>query len=373
MFRSERGGAKKEKWEEGLDIHKILETIHREEKDSPHLEISDRAAERLGELMERCRGEERKIVAIIRCWGKSEEDLREVMVRLEKMEKYLPELKGVIFAIDADQGPTDETENNLNAVIGREKSTISVVPLKINNYSWTAGFNGPVALLSQSAKEQEIPEENIFIFPLSFDVEFEKKDLQMLAERFRKTGFVMTAKRTGEEFLDKKQSKDLAHLTTDLISHPEKLIEDEEEIKKVVTLARNTATIVPLSEVSHIGGYDNSTNEIGGMEDHDLYLRILIDALHKGKILEKADNFSPEEKRKIIEARAKVKTLLESMRNLVGYSDLAWEELGKDARQKKIKRELSALKIISQRIAALTGVGDSEKYKTPVENRDFNF
>jgi hypothetical protein len=362
---------------ENLDIQKILKKINRSEKGSPHLEIISRAVEQLSELTERCRGDGRKIIAIIRCWDKSKNDLREVVSRLEKMKMFLPELEGAIFAIDGDHDLGQKTDTNLEAVVEKEKPSVAAVPIRINNYSWTAGFNGPAALLSETAKEQKISEENIFIFPLSFDVEFNEEELRALAEKFRKTGFVATAKQTSGEILNEEKKIDLSFLTTDLISHPEKLIgknlRGRENFNKLVTLARNTATIVPLSEITRMGGYDNSTNEIGGMEDHDLYVRILIEVLRESKISEKTGDLPDEEKKKIMRAREKVRNLLESLRHPVTYSDLAWNKLKVSAKKEKIKREMSALRIITERITALAENSDSDKYKTPEQNRDFNF
>lgn len=360
-----------------LDIHKILEKINRSEKGSPHLEVGDRAVEQLSELAERCRGDRKKIIAIIRCWDKSEDDLKEVVSRLEKMKLFLPELEGAIFAVDGDHDLRQKTEANLEAVIKREKPSVAAVPVRINNYSWTAGFNGPAALLSETAKDQKIPEENIFIFPLSFDVEFSDDELRELAQRFKKTGLVTTAKQTSGEILDEEKKIDLSLLATDLVSHPEKLIGKnsgrKENFNKLVTLARNTATIVPLSEITRMGGYDNSTNEIGGMEDHDLYVRILIEALREGKILEETGDLPNEEKKKIMMAREKARILLESLRHPVVYSDLAWNKLKVGAKKEKIKREMSALRTITERITALAENNDPDKYKTPEKNRDFNF
>lgn len=362
---------------ENLDIKKILEKINRSEKGSPHLEVGDRAVEKLSELVERCKGDGRKIITIIRCWDKSEDDLKEVVSRLEKMKLFLPELEGAIFAVDGDHDLRKKTDVNLEAVIKREKPSVAAVPVRINNYSWTAGFNGPAALLSETAKDQKISEENIFIFPLSFDVEFSDDELRELAQRFKKTGLVTTAKQTGGEILNEEEKIDLSLLATDLVSHPEKLIgknlRREENFNKLVTLVRNTATIVPLSEITRMGGYDNSTNEIGGMEDHDLYVRILIEVLRGSKILEETENLSEEEKRKIMRAREKARNLLESLRHPVAYSDLAWNKLKVGAKKEKIKREMAALRTITERITALAESDNPDKYKTPEKNRDFNF
>jgi hypothetical protein len=360
-----------------LDIHKILEEIHREEKDSPRLEMSDRATEQLKEFLEQCKSGDPKVVAVIRCWNKNREELAVLFSRLEKMRQIIPELGGAIVAINADQDKDQQTSAGIEEILAKDKLSFSVVPLPVRGYTWTAGLNGPAALLHQTSQAEHVPEENIFVFNLSFDVEFNDAELEKIAKRFRAGKVIVTARQEGEEDITQERRKEVARIITDVISHPEKKEEEysgsQEILEKILSVARNTAALASLSEIVRMGGYNNFCNKAGGQEDQDLYTRILLEAFLEAKIFEKIDDLPIEEKEKRVAARKKAKKILEALRDAVGYQDPAWNKMPADKREAKIKRETTSRRIISKNIFALVKISDPNKYKTPEQNRDFNF
>jgi hypothetical protein len=366
-----------ERGEIKLDINKILENLHREGEANSRLEIGSVGVEQLEKFLELCKSGEPKIVAVVRCWNKNQEELSSLFSRLERMRQIIPELGGAVVAINADQDKDQQTSAGIEEILAKDKPSFSVVPLPVRGYTWTAGLNGPAALLYQASQAEHLSEDNIFVFNLSFDVEFSDDELEKISKRFKNNEFIVTARREAGEDITKERRKETAKIITDVISHPEKKEEEysgsQDILEKILSVARNTAAIIPLAEIVRMGGYNNFCNKAGGQEDQDLYTRILLEAFNEAKILKDLDNLSMEEKEKIMRARKKARKILEALRDSVGYQDPAWNKMPTDKRQAKIERETTSRRIISKNIFSLAKSSDSDKYKTPEENRDFNF
>jgi len=361
---------------EKLSVAEILRNLHKEGAE-PRLEMDAVAIEQLEKFLEQCKSGEPKIVAVIRCWNKNQEELAALFSRLEKMRQIIPELGGVVVAINADQDKDQQTSVGIEEILTRDEPSFPVVPLPVRGYTWTAGLNGPAALLHQASQAEHLSEDDILVFNLSFDVEFSDDELEKISKRFKNNEFIVTARREIGEDDTRERRKEIARIITDVISHPEKKEEEysgsQEILEKILSVARNTAAMIPLAEIIEMGGYNNFCNKAGGQEDQDLYTRILLETFSEAKILEKLDDLPVEEKEKIMRARKKARKILEALRDSVGYQDPAWNKMPLDKRQAKIERETTSRRIISKNIFSLTRSSSSDKYKTPEQNRDFNF
>jgi hypothetical protein len=209
--------------------------------------------------------------------------------------------------------------------------------------------------MEQGLRQKSMSSENVSIFNISFDVKFDQQGLQNLANQWQKSGIAVTAREDSDN-VPLPKTDEVTELLRLSYEPTEKDSPGVLINQNIIALARNTATIVPLSEITRLEGYNNEYNESGGMEDHDFIVRLILDFLKKGKF-------------------GVVKRILRACNNPAYYQDTRWDALTSESRDEKKNRELGAIKTIAENIIRLHGEGASEEneYVTPEQNRDFRF
>lgn len=293
--------------------------------------------------------------SVVRCWDRTEEELKDFLDNIQEMKAQLPELKGLLAVINTVADPNSKTKSSIETTMQTEELDFAVVPVDIvDNYSWTAGLNAPAALMYQGLRRENKPPENVSMFNISFDVRFDPQDLQNLLNQYRKLGFAITA-RKGSKNIPLPRANEVAELLRLPFEPAKKYLLGALSNQNIVALARNTATIVPLSEIARLQGYNNACNESGGMEDHEFIVRVILDFLRKGKF-------------------GIVKEILRACNNPAYYQDARWDNLTDEAKDKKISRELDAIITIAKNMELRSEeTPENNKYVTPEQNRDFNF
>lgn len=357
-----------------IDIDNVLAQIENKEigEQVPSLHFDTFGKKQLVELVEKLKGGEKQIVSIIRCWNKGDVEITEILKKLEEMKKHMPELGGVFFSINAEGDVEDEqgkgTRERINILAEQQDLDVAIIPVDIHNYSWTAGLNGPAALLHNIAQQQGIAESNISVLNQSFDVHFDQHTLEEVSQRIQEGRPIVTSR--SDELGAEHEEKEGARLALDLVKQQfesEEIDNTLEEQKKILSLGRNTGMLLSLEDISMLGGFNRDTNEMGGMEDHEFGARLLVYTFRMAKKEKEAGNTAEGAKwmRKAIE-------LMKAMKRPVHYSDSAWEKhTGKEA---KLEREKKALKTIidnvTQRFASNTEPESAVLEKT---QQDFNF
>lgn len=262
------------------------EIINSELETPPRLELSAQSQAKMAELLNILIKENKPaVVAIVRCWNKTPEDLAKFQTRIEAMKSKVPELAGILIAINADQDKNSATapavENTLSAV--------PMVAVPVRGYSWTAGLNGPAALLHACLENHPEILNKTEIFNLSFDVDIPESSLELIHTAVSE-GKPALSLRIEENIQNKEQAESVQSEYTieiqallarisDIIKNPTITADHRQTYvetsgKSLAVLGRNTNLIAPLADVSSLGGFDPSCNKIGGMEDHDFFWRM---------------------------------------------------------------------------------------------------
>lgn len=299
------------------------------------------------------------IVAVVRCWNKDEKSVAEMLDRVDDIKKSLPGLQGIILAINYDDDKNNMTENSLVEVSKQRETSVPILPLRINKYSWTSGLNVGVALTNEIAKEKNINTENIKMLNMSFDANIEKEEIEKMKRLSDEQKYVFTVRKTSEDKppFELDQNKLWEKFKT-IMKKPM-----NSNLFELVYAMRNTLSLVPLTDLVDFGGFNplcngqerplepgGKTFSIKGMEDSEFYMRLFLDALKKGK----------------------TKTIREFKRSLdesVVYNDPSWQRIGEVDRFKKISNETDALNKIVNNLAG--SINDSGVNKISVEQQDF--
>lgn len=338
-----------------VNVENFLEAITYEHEGAPNLEVSNFSEKELQRLFSAIKENKNSIVAVIRCWNKTTEQLSEVFERLKDLQKSIPQLRGAFISINDDNDKDHQTSKNVEELSVNED--LPIVPLKVKGYTWTSGLNGPVALLNQFCEQEGIDSNKQQVFNLSFDSIFSEEEAKKIAEKIRNGEPVISMRSEGES-LDEKSARKTSEVIKRLIKKGvdvdggvDEVVQDNES---VAFMARNTGMVWSLHDLARLGGFNKERNKAGGMEDHEFGVRLLLDALQTKQF-------------------GKAKKLLKAMKeNPIIYTDLAWQKIDEAGRKKKISNELVA---IVQIVSDLTAVGklpnDSKKWIVKEENRDF--
>lgn len=333
---------------------KCLREIEFDGKDMPRLEMNQDSANSFNRLLKLCENTYgTPIICIVRCYNKSKEDINEFLIRFEKIKKFIPEIQGVMIAINKEGDKDGQTGKNLDEILKKNSGHKDIIPIQVKNYSWTAGLNGPAALLCQGAKEKNLDPENMSVFNLSFDTEFDDGALMDFAKQYRANKIVMTNRKEKDQF-NAPDWETLKNILKANLSKHDRSLPDIIGNKDLMSLARNTASCIKLSQIKEVGGYDKSCNDIGGMEDHDFTIRTILDALQNKDY-------------------SKAKKIIDSIRKPVEYNDIAWNSLSPGKQEEKLFRERKATENVVKSITVKKKTENKEKYKTPEKNQDFKF
>lgn len=344
---------------ETLDLAKIEALIEqRDTPGSPKIEMSEPARQEfirlLSSLVEKTGP---KMIAVIRCWNKSAEDLRALRERLKTFQNECPELCGAMIAINSDgEKEKDESGRPMTAAyldtLATEKDSFPMVPVAIKNYTWTAGLNGPTALLHASGREAGLMETDIHTLNLSFDAIFSPGTAGEISKRLQAGLPVMTLRieevlSTPEETVTveseyvgdgRENTSEIAPLWDKmlvLLRKPEVTREEIAEFyefrsKALVMLSRNTALVFKLPDLVRNGGFNPACNGWGGMEDHEMFLRLLLEAEEGSEAFQK---------------------LMETAKQPLLFSDPSWNSMPQGDEKKgrvfKYEHEKSAVEKIA--------------------------
>lgn len=350
-------------------IKEALEEIKKDGADAPEIKLAPEIEPQLMDLFAKFDSPGQHILGVVRCWNKNEDELFLFFERIESLQKALPELAGVVLVInnEGEEKSGGETQKNLSGI---NNGGVLVVPLTIKKYSWTAGLNGPVALLRKYCATREIDLHDQYVFNFSFDVKFDDVALQKLAENFRAGKTTIT--RRGEIVEQPVSSQDTARDDLEISQKISQLISGgslpDKDFVKVLTLGRNTGSLIKLADLIALGGFDARCNALGGMEDQDFWLRKLISMLRASDI-------------------SGAKSLLRGLRKPIEFQDSAWNALSSEKKLDKYDKEMLSLHKIIERLVSLHKAGaptdsgaltdsevpiDPEALIVPIEHRDFN-
>ncbi len=340
-----------------------LTTLERDIKNTerlnaPEIELAPFAKKELQKLVavlrETNESEEAKnVVAVVRCWKKNKESLQKLLARLQQMRHTMPELRGLFISINADQDTNDQTTLALQEIVtASPDSDFPIIPVKVKNYSWTAGLNAPAAVLHKLLTDNDLDEAQTHMLNQSFDVELSDEQAGIMAKRVREGKPLLTLRTsTGEATPD--EIKTYIQMAKPILADDSSPTERAAYLRDnpgLVTLVRNTCSIASLKDIVELGGYSPKTNRYGGMEDHDFIMRLLIssDAPTRRKLLRAF--LSPEA--------------------YVAYRDAAWEKISFGDKTYKKNRERNANVLIASDLADRRKNND---FIVKPKDRDFVF
>jgi hypothetical protein len=310
--------------------------------------------------------EDLSIVAIVRCWNKSEIDLIEFLKRVQKFQESIPNLKGVFLSINNDGEDKGFTDSNLQKAIEAVPLDIPVVPIGVSNYTWTSGLNAPTAMLNEICLEKKIDFENVRVMNFSFGVDIPEEELEKIEKNIHENKYILTARRTSDgtnPFLNNETGKDLWKKFKEILRYP-----NEADLTELAYTMRNTLNIIPLKDIIRLGGfnplcngetrafstthpnpfYSHITNSretkitIRSMEDAEFFMRLILNALNSREF-------------------ETIKNLRRAMDEPVFYDDKDWNKMHELKKIKKIGNEMTALSLIISGLAAKESIPTGEE------------
>lgn len=382
------GGQSREEWDE-QKIGKMLESIQNPElAKAPSVNLTDEAKREFGRIAKDIKKQTNNLFLVIRCWNKTENDLKELFDRLKKMQSNIPEMQGVFIVINAGGDKDAQTSRAVDSLVASESLSFKVVATPVAEYSWTAGLNAPAALLHSVCKEEDADETKQFVLNYSFDAVMSEAANQEIADHIRSGEPLMTAR--VEESVDSKkeieivQEENRENFTRmmdkfyDFLTNKDSEFSAEEFTndyhKAMVTLGRNTSMLFSLADIVRLGGFDRSCNALGGMEDHDFVFRLFLDIVKKIKY-----ESDPKLQDELVD---KLRAYNEAFKEPLPYNDPAWNRMpqGDEAvgdkkatgRIFKYDHERKALQQIGARLAEQFQ-SDKQTLRVPVSEQDFRF
>ncbi len=238
-----------------------------------------------------------------------------------------------------------------------------IIPLSIENgYTWTSGLNAPVYTLASKLSPEAI--EKTSVINLSYDVDMTDEELQNLEENLKNNQYTFSVRHSADGSLENKyNNQDI------ILENAKKVIRGEELTEKetieLVYFLRNTLGVFPLQQIMNLWGFnplcnnqnittlDGKSTQIAGMEDLDIWVRML-----------KQKDFSS------------LKGLLKSMKSPVFYTDEAWKNLPEiDRIFKWTNEKLALIQIFGWQSLGLIKdwekIDFSDDYIVPEKLRDF--
>lgn len=359
----------------------------------PSIDMSDEDVATFAKYIEIINKEEGSslITVVIRCWNKSIEELERVYQNVLEMkkavdtenskrrkhgEKNLPNIGAIVFVINKNgdtvcEGNAGTAERVRQLNIGVDSSEIPIVPMEIENYSWTAGLNAPASLLHGTLPKGA--GENHFLFNLSFDAGLPGQAFVQISERISSGVPVATVRAEVDDGVVPKgdalsPALDAIRKVVDLTLSSDDAMQGQEIQGDPQRYARNTASVIRLQTLAEFGGYNPATNKLGGMEDHEIYLRMIFKKIHDFDV-----QFPDDIARETASASRAAGVLVEQIRELlqpVEYVDNAWNKLGDDKKHEKTLREKEAIVAI---ISLVRSYILNARYFLPQPEQDFPF
>jgi len=353
-------------WSESLDVvNEVKELIDErlnisdENKKKPSISISSFWAEEFKSLENEFKLENFDgvgVVAVVRCWNKSKNELIDFLNKIEKFKKNIPNLKWVFVSINNDWEEDNFTESNLRGAIWEVSTSIPIVPIGVDLYSWTAWLNAPVSLMNEICIGNWINLENIRMMNLSFWVDISEDQLSECNSNISENKYILTARKTSDSenpFQDKWGSKELWDKFINIFRFP-----NEADLTELAYTMRNTFNVIPLSDIINLWGFNPlcngesrefSTNNpnpffnhigkkketkvvIRWMEDAEFFMRLILEAISSGKV-------------------SIIKELKKSMDNPIFYDDNDWKNTHELKKIRKVGNEMQALWLIISGLA----------------------
>lgn len=283
------------------------------------------------------------LIAVVRCWNKSTDDIASLQRKLMRFQAACPMLKGALVCIHAENDTDDIT---LNAVQNlTQRTELPIVPIQVRHYTWTAGLNAGIAVLDHLHDSSM----DTGVWNMSFDVEMNEENLHELHEALLDREYVCTIRNNPDGRLPRsyRLMESIADGLAEIIAHP-----TQDNVKTLVHAMRNTCTVIPLRDIVMLGGFnpicDGLTHEISklpnelwpvhderihdhfqvlGMEDIEFLLRMLH---HKHKL---SDN-------------ALHRAFTSMTETLIRYDDRAWNNKNIDEIHHKLLNETEAVRKI---------------------------
>lgn len=263
----------------------MLDDVHLDRTDAPAMALTEFGAGELERIAYRMRERhgrgENVVVANVRMFGKDPADIRRWIERWHDVCANLPQLSGVVAAsIHSEERKRGATATDLaiQEAMTPDVRSLPVAPVNIavpKGHFWTAGLNGPAAMLAWIAKKEGIPLETIWLLNASYEATFDADAATTIASAVdagvtplsvRHDTDPATAARTAARALDWLESGGKTAVSVDTM-------------RAINTLGRNTLSCIRLSDIVAIGGFNPVANALGGMEDHRFRAaRILRDA-----------------------------------------------------------------------------------------------
>src|SRR4030042_740584 len=243
------------------DILKNIEIAPKSEfEKKPRIEISEQGLEQLGHLEKSVEALKNKIgaVAVARCWNKTPDEMKTFIERIDKFKKNIPNLQGVILAINKESEKDNATEKSLSEVSSEKKSEIPIVPIKVENYTWTSGLNSAIGILNEIALKNDVPTDNIRVMNLSFGVDLNEDELALCNKNIKEERFIVTARKTSDgsnPFEKKGSGENLWKKFKDMLRFP-----NEAELAELSYTMRNTFTVISLKDIVDLGGFNPLCN-----------------------------------------------------------------------------------------------------------------
>lgn len=250
-------------------------------------------------------------VLVVRCWNKNKADVKIFLERIQKFIQTIPSIKGLIVSINNDWEKDEITTKSLISL--SNEYDFPIVPLSVNSYTWTAWLNGPVAVLKNMLSEGWA--QKLKIINMSFDVDMSESELWNFQESLE-NDYTFSIRHSADWSIEEKYEKhDIVMDGLKRLVRWEKIT--EEETVELIYFLRNTLWVYPINKITEMWGFnplcngqkftrpwDNSTVQIFGMEDLEMWYRMI----------------SSQDK-------SALRWLLKSVKNPVEYTDIAWKNL----------------------------------------------
>lgn len=269
------------------------------------------------------------LVAVMRGWNLDSQTVNDITQRMNKIKECIPALKGIFFVINGDGEINNITEESLRGVIQSGKNQMPIAPIKVYNYTWTAGLNSAAAIMNEIALDKQIDRDKIKMLNISYGVSLEQEELLKCKKSVEDDRFIMTIRNTDNQGLtaEKQDNELLWDKFKQLLRNP-----NDADLGYALRSMRNTFNIFTLSDIVKYGGFNPATVPLGSMEDADFLMRMILNALKSGNT-------------------EMIREFKKALTNPIAYTDQRWLEL----KHKKDPSETAALKKI------LSGMAIGEK------------
>jgi len=329
----------------------------------PWLSVSDFWIQELSKLEENIQWW--GVVAVVRCWNKSEDDIASFLERVQKIYKYIPHLKWIFVSINFDAEEQGLTQQNLQRVLSVNPMDLPIIPINIHGYSWTSWLNAPVAILNELSKNQNVDTALIRVMNLSFWVDIPEEELVKLSQNIKENKYVITARRTSDQDTPFVSQRELWEKFKWILRSP-----NETDLTELAYTMRNTFNVIPLQDIVKLWGFNplcngdsrefNTTQPspfykhiwvsketkvtIRWMEDSEFFMRLILSSLHSWDI-------------------SMLKEFKQAMESVVYYDDYDWNKMHELKKIWKIWNEMNALSLIISGLATRESIHNPKTWE----------